>query len=85
MSSGKGHRWGNRPAVHLLNDFDALLQRLFAEQSRTAVRHLDEHKKNAAALAPTTTLDRLKAIWEELLPHRRLDVLETSIQVLPAS
>jgi ATPase subunit of ABC transporter with duplicated ATPase domains len=31
-----GHRWGNRPASHLLSDFDALLQSLFAEQNRVA-------------------------------------------------
>src|ERR1051326_6451410 len=31
-----GSRWGNNPAVHLLSDFDALLQHLFADHNRTA-------------------------------------------------
>ena len=40
-----GHRWHSSAAVSLLNDFDFLLQTLFAEQANTA---LVTHKRNRA-------------------------------------
>jgi energy-coupling factor transporter ATP-binding protein EcfA2 len=32
----QGHRWGSKPATHLLTDFDALLQTLFAKHNRVS-------------------------------------------------
>ncbi|MGY6550456.1 MAG: hypothetical protein ACXIT4_01025 [Erythrobacter sp.] len=40
----EGNRWGRNWATHLLNDFDFVVQGLFAEQSNTAlVTHNNAH------------------------------------------
>ncbi|QWV98656.1 AAA family ATPase [Geomonas nitrogeniifigens] len=68
-----GHRWGNRPAISLLNDFDRLMIFLFSEhyekssiflQAAKAVQHRVE--------PPETKIDITKKIWESILPHREL-------------
>jgi len=78
-------RWGSKPATHLLRDFDALLQTLFADHNRIATDHLRRRKATPDIPVPTTKLDQLKAIWEELLPHRSLEILEASLTVRPES
>jgi putative AbiEii toxin of type IV toxin-antitoxin system/uncharacterized protein DUF4435 len=79
-----GHRWNNKPATHLLSDFDALQQTLFAHHNHVASKYLQEAKL-APVPIPTTKLEELKAIWDELLPHRVLEVLDSTIKVLPQS
>lgn len=74
-------RWGSKPAVHLLNDFDALLQTLFAEHNRVAVRFLEDARRNSAPSPPSSALGLLKASWEKLFPHRTLVLNEASIAV----
>jgi energy-coupling factor transporter ATP-binding protein EcfA2 len=78
-----GYRWGSNPANHFLSDFDALLQTLFARHNDVASNHLQERKVNPNIPAPTTDLDRLKTIWDGLLPHRTLKTGPASIKVLP--
>lgn len=78
-----GNRWGNRPAIHPLNDFDALLQTLFAEHNRVASEHLQQRKIDAATPIPVTKLEKIKAIWDNLLPHRTLEVFEAAVKVRP--
>jgi hypothetical protein len=77
------HRWGNNPAIHLLHDYDALLQALFAEQNLIAVQHLREREANPNTPIPTPRLRHLQNLWEHLLPHRELKLRETSIEVAP--
>lgn len=74
-------KYQQRPAVTLVDDFNFLLQALFAEQSRAAISHLTEHSKNLEALPPVTLLGRLVRIWSELLPHRKLMPRELDVQV----
>ncbi|MFG5120661.1 AAA family ATPase [Methylorubrum sp. POS3] len=76
-------RWSQKPAVALLDDFDFLMQALFAEQSRTAVQHLNKHRTNSAETPPETLMSKLIGIWGALLPHRHLESLELSIEVQP--
>jgi hypothetical protein len=78
-----GQRWGNRPALHLLNDFDSLLQTLFADHSRIASEHLKRCKIIRDAPVPVTKLEKIKEIWDKLLPHRILDISEATIKVRP--
>lgn len=77
----EGHRWGNKPAIHFLSDFDALLQTLFAKHNSVASNHLQERKVNPNIPVPTTDLDQLKTIWDGLLPHRALTIGSASIRV----
>ncbi len=83
--SHKIGRWGTQPATKLLTDYDFLLQALFAEQNRVAVKHLEALRTSPNLPPPQTLLSRLKAVWERLLPHRKLELLELSIQVIPSN
>jgi len=78
-----GLRWGHKPAIHLLNDFDALLQTLFAEHNRIASEHLKQRKLDPNTAIPVTKLEKIKVIWDNLLPHRTLEIFEATIRVRP--
>jgi len=77
-------RWnGSNPAVSMLDDFDSLLQVLFADQSSV---NFDTHTKfwNESLKekdAKKTKLQILSAIWQRLLPHRQLILSSDDIQV----
>ena len=70
-----GQRWQNKPATALLSDFDHVLRALYADENRVSTLHRQAHRQNPAAIAPETKLDRLKTVWEALLPERRLVIL----------
>lgn len=77
----EGTRWGNRAAVHLLNDFDFLLQALFAEQgNRALITHTAARSGNVGQVVPTK-FEQLKTIWERLLPMRQLLLTGDSVNV----
>lgn len=76
-----GSRWGSKAAVSLLNDFDFLLQALFAEQAN---KSLETHKRvraGGAEAAEATKFERLVEIWEQLLPNRTLSISGDDIEV----
>lgn len=76
-----GQRWHNKEAVSLLNDFDYLLQALFAEQTN---KTLETHNKNRVGdhtTAQPTNFEKLANIWHRLLPHRQLHITGDDIQV----
>ena len=80
----EGHRWGSHSAVNLLNDFDYLIQALFAEQSNTSLIAYNHHKpgrKKSKTKLQLTMFDRLNKIWHRLLPHRSLQIMGDDIQV----
>ena len=72
-------RWQEQEAVALLNDFDYLLQTLFANQANMALQShkkltaLQSHKKLRSGDYGTvkfTKFEKLTEIWERLIPHR---------------
>lgn len=65
-------RWAERAAVHLLNDFDYLLQALFAEQGNRALKTHAAARSGSLCEVVSTKLEQLKAMWERLLPTRTL-------------
>ena len=76
-----GSRWQGNMATSLLNDFDFLVQVLFAEQANKA---LETHRKNRAgdhSCADPTKFEHLVTIWERLLPLRQLHISGDDIQV----
>lgn len=76
-----GQRWGSNMAVSLLNDFDFLVQALFADQAN---KSLHTHRRvRAGDLSPAepTKFERLVEIWERLLPHRNLHISGDNIEV----
>ncbi|MBR7001990.1 MAG: AAA family ATPase [Neisseriaceae bacterium] len=75
------YRSRDESATHLLNDFDALLQCLFAQQCNLSV---EEHKKQLQGKeikVSKTHFDKLKEVWEILLPRRKLRITADNIQV----
>jgi ABC-type cobalamin/Fe3+-siderophores transport system ATPase subunit len=60
-------RWGGNINTSLLNDFDKLLVLLHTEEYEDSLSF-----KEGRIDKPTTKLDRVQKIWEEVLPHRKL-------------
>jgi ABC-type branched-subunit amino acid transport system ATPase component len=84
LGNRTGSRWHGKEATAMLNDFDFLIQSLFAEMNNTT--HLI-YERAKPERAPTnepfqyTKFDRLVEIWENVLPHRRLEVTGDDIKV----
>lgn len=74
-------RWQHKPAIALLSDFDHVVGALYAEENEVSVQHRRAHIRDPEISPPETKLDRLKAIWESLLPHRELVILAGNIKV----
>lgn len=69
----KIHKWNNKPATHLLNDFEKLMVYLFSEESEVnAVYRRNSKISRERVEPPSTKLDRIKELWECILPHREL-------------
>lgn len=83
-----GHRWGNRPAISLLSDFDRLMVYLFSEHYEQSSQYLQAAKASKNRVTPPETkIDIAKKIWEEILPHRELTIgggtVKTNVTEVP--
>jgi len=82
-----GYRYGSNPATHLLNDFDKVLALLFAEENKElqkaheADRFADKNGKKRPEII-TTVCEKATAIWNELLPQRKIDLMGNGVHVL---
>lgn len=76
-----GHRWQSNPATAMLSDFDHVVAALYADENEVSVQHRHNHHENIDAIPPKTKLDRLKFIWDMLLPHRSLAIYAGNIKV----
>ncbi|WP_316214096.1 AAA family ATPase [Bradyrhizobium sp. SZCCHNR2032] len=82
-SNRRIHKWRNTPDTAFVDDFEALLRALFAQQNRTLT---DDHKQRKAGTVtqpPNTKIDDLSKIWKAVLPHRTLIFNDASISVQP--
>lgn len=81
LAHRNGTRWGSKSETYLLNDFDFLIQALFAEQSNVALQtHNAVHAGTLEQPVPTR-FQRLTAIWDRILPHRRLLITGDDINI----
>jgi ABC-type cobalamin/Fe3+-siderophores transport system ATPase subunit len=72
-----GNRWQSDVYTSQLNDFDALIQVLFADQTNIAVtKYYDPSVANAK-----TKLEQLKTIWENINPQMQLIITGDNIEV----
>lgn len=80
------NRWGQKPETILLNDFDHVLSALYAENNDVSVAFRTQAVANPGSPPnpPEAKIDRLKAIWEKVLPHRELVVLGGNIKTRTA-
>ena len=75
-----GSRWNSNAAISLLNDYDHLVQSLFAEQANTSlITHKNVRSGNGRPLS-ATKFEKLSEIWDRILPHRTLDITGDNIQ-----
>jgi len=76
-----GNRWQGKAETALLNDFDFIVQALFADQSKITLQsHNKLHEKNYSD-PPFTKLQKLSAIWKRVLPRRELILNGDTIRV----
>lgn len=75
------HRWGSNAAISLLNDFDFLVQSLFADQGNTSLQTHNNARAGSNAEPSFTKFEALIKIWQRVLSHRELHVTGDNIQV----
>lgn len=74
-------RWDNKSSTHLLNDFEYLLQYLFAQHINTTDSYYQKTIKGENAELTKSKLYQLKETWENLLPHKKLHITADDISV----
>ena len=74
-------RWDNKAPTRLLNDFDYLLQYLFAQQTTLAVENNQKLNRGESITNSKTKLDILQEVWERLLPLKKLHITADDIRV----
>ncbi len=74
-------RWGNKAPTSLLNDFDRLLQYLFAQQNNLAVENHQKRNRGEEITNSKAKLDILQEVWERLLPLKKLHITADDIRV----
>lgn len=77
----QNYRWQNEGATWLLNDYDFLIQALFAEQANTALASHKRLRAGGTDTAEPTNFEKLTEIWDRLLPHRSLEISGDDIAV----
>lgn len=75
-----GSRWGSKAATQLLNDYDFLVQVLYAEQANTALATHKTVRSGNPAPATPTKFEKLEEIWQRVLPNRKLIITGDDIQ-----
>ncbi|MBD2435813.1 DUF4435 domain-containing protein [Nostoc sp. FACHB-110] len=69
----QSQRWQQKPAISLLNDFDKLMTYLFSVETEENTKYRNAAKASEERIEPPTTkLDKVKEVWEKILPHREL-------------
>lgn len=81
----QNHRWGHGQPRFILNDAGALLQVLFAEQANTAVKAFNAVADGTSVVSGDTIVRKLKAIFQRVLPTRRLEITADDITVSAAA
>lgn len=76
-----GHRWGSKPVVSMLSDYEKLMTYLFTEDYDKSTKYRQHSILNEEKItAPETKLDIVKKIWQKILPHRELVIDAGSIK-----
>ncbi|MFK4507854.1 ATP-binding protein [Bradyrhizobium daqingense] len=75
-------RWDSKAATILLDDYDYLLQALFADQiSISLTAYKNARDGNYQSVRPTK-FDQLRDIWDRVVSNRTLDIGSDSIEVI---
>ncbi|MGI8909867.1 MAG: AAA family ATPase, partial [Rubrobacteraceae bacterium] len=76
LQSKRAYRWGQKPDISPLSDFDKLFTYLFSDANETNAKYVEEveGEKEQRIEPPETKLRATKRLWEEVLPHRKLKI-----------
>lgn len=78
-----GHRWSFKPAVSLLDDYQKLMVFLFSDHTEESAKYLAASRASEERVVPPETkLDKVKKVWEKVLPHRELKLCGLKIETL---
>jgi energy-coupling factor transporter ATP-binding protein EcfA2 len=75
-----GSRWRNSAAVFMLDDYNYLVQALFADQANTSLQTHRNVRAGANRPASLTKFEKLVEIWDRILPHRKLTITGDDIR-----
>jgi len=77
----KMNKWGQKPATHLLSDYEKLMVYLFSDETEENAKFKIACKATSNRVdPPTTKIDLVKEVWEKILPHRELVIGGLRIQ-----
>lgn len=77
----KTSKWNNKPATGFLSDYEKLMVYLFSDETEENAKFKIACKAQEIRVEPPTTkIDRVKEIWEKILPHRELIIGGLRIQ-----
>lgn len=72
-NQNKNFRWANKPVTTFLNDYQKLMTFLFSDETEENSKYKTAQRNSLEKLEPPQTrLDKLKHVWEKILPHREL-------------
>jgi energy-coupling factor transporter ATP-binding protein EcfA2 len=80
VNNRHGSRWQGNAAIFLLNDYDYLVQALFADQANTSLQTHKSARTGSSQPASATKFEKLVEIWDRVLPHRKLDITGDDIR-----
>ena len=77
----KTSKWKDKPATAFLNDYQKLMVYLFSDETEENAKFKRACKDSEERVEPPTTkIDRVKELWEKILPHRELIIGGLRIQ-----
>lgn len=75
-------RWRNKPATHLLHDYDKLLSLLFAKSAERDRKHTSETRRSEQYVpVPDAPIDMIVKIWGDIMPHREIKFTDGKVLV----
>lgn len=77
----KSFRWGDEPEIHMLNDYQPLMELLMTENFEKSIEYREAHKEGKQEFDNETKLEKIKKIWEKVITHRKLKICAGKIDV----
>lgn len=82
----RSNRWGSRPESHLLSDFDYVLTLLVAYEYAQNAEFKKQFKGGThPPKYPTSHLDRVQRVWNLVMPHRQIEIVDNRLQASHSS
>lgn len=78
----RGHRWGDNPETHMLNDYNQLLSTLFARTTKRDREHSKATKASQTYVAvDDAPIDVIIQLWQDIMPQREISFEDGKVMV----